>query len=226
MSERKDDLKHDSLLREIDEDLRREKYEKLWKRYGSYLIAAGVLLVVAVAGFKLWKYQDDLSRTEASRKLTAAMELQETDKSAADEKLQRLIEDAPAGYAMLAGFRRAALLAQDGDRQAARALYQDLQRTASPPPYRDLAVILDAMTALEVEALPLDADAIRDRLQPLVVDANPWRFSARELTAIIEWRSGQTGEARGRLSALAADAQAPADVRGRAQQLLAQLGEG
>jgi hypothetical protein len=226
MDSPKNDPKHDSLLREIDEDLRRERYEKLWKRYGSYLIGAGLLLVVGVAGFKIWNYQDELSRADAAQKLASAMQLAASDRPLAEEKLQRLIKEAPAGYAMLAGFQHAALLADSGDRQAARTVYQDLQRPASPALYRDLAIILDAMTAIAGEALPLDADAIRDSLQPLVVDDNSWRFSARELMAIIDWRSGRTGEARGRLTALAADAQAPSDVRGRAQQLLTQLGEG
>jgi hypothetical protein len=79
------------------------------------------------------------------------------------------------------------------------------------------------MTALEGEALPIDADAIRDKLRPLTLDGNPWRFSARELMAVLAWRSGQTGEAKDQLNALAVDPQAPADIRDRAQQLLAQI---
>ena len=44
---------------------------------------------------------------------------------------------------MLAAFQQAALLAKgDGDRQAARTAYQDLQRSATDPIYRDLAVLL------------------------------------------------------------------------------------
>lgn len=226
MSEPKDDPRHDTLLREIDEDLRREKYEKLWKRYGSYLIGAAMVLVVAVAGFKIWEFQDNRSRSAASQKFTAAIRQTETDRPAAEAALRQLSENGPAGYGMLASFQRAALLARDGDRPGARALYQELQRTASPEMYRELAIILEAMTALEAEALPLDSDAILGKLQPLTRDGNGWRFSARELSAVIEYRSGRTAEARGRLGALASDAQAPPDVRSRAQQLLTQLGEG
>ncbi len=222
MSEPKDD----SLLREIDEDLRREKYEKLWKRYGVYVIAAAVLLVAGVAGFKIWKYRDDVSHMEAQQSLTSALQAAQTDKGAAEQQLQQLIDGAPAGYAMLAAFQRAALLAGSGDLQGARQIYEDLQKTAPSPLYRDLAVVREAMAALAAEPLPLDADAIRDRLQPLTAAGNPWRYSAGELVAIIDVRSGQTAQARDRLTSLAADAQAPADLRTRAQQLLTQLPQG
>ena len=80
------------------------------------------------------------------------------------------------------------------------------------------------MVVLEQDALPIDADAIRAKLQPLAIDGNPWRFSARELTALLAWKSGQIAEAKEQLSALAADPQTPARIRDRAQQVLAQIG--
>ena len=45
----------ENLLREIQEDLRRERLEKLWKRYGSVLIGAALAIVVAVAAYQAWK---------------------------------------------------------------------------------------------------------------------------------------------------------------------------
>lgn len=226
MSESKDDPKHDSLLREIEEDLRREKYERLWKRYGIFVIAAVVLLVVGVAGYKVWEYRNNRSHMQAEQTLTTAMQLAETDKEAAEQKLQQLIDDAPPGYAMLAAFQRAALLTDAGDVQGARKIYESLQQTAPSPLYRDFAAVRDAMAALAAEALPLDADAIRDRLQPITAASNPWRYSAEELIAIIDMRAGQTSQARDRLSTLASDAGAPPDLRSRAQQLLTQLPQG
>ena len=34
------------IFREVDEDLRREQYKKLWERFGSYVIGLAVLIVV------------------------------------------------------------------------------------------------------------------------------------------------------------------------------------
>jgi hypothetical protein len=219
------DLSQESLLREIDEDISRERFAKLWKRYGTYVIAAVVLLLAGVAGYKIWQEQTIAWRGEAAEQFTAAMALASKDRPAAEERLHAIAKDGPSGYGLLAALQRAALLAKSGDRQAARNAYQDLQRSASDRIYRDLAVLSEAMVVLEGEALPIDADAIRDKLQPLTQDGNPWRFSARELMAVLTWRSGQTGEARDQLNALAADPQAPVDIRDRAQQLLAQIGQ-
>ena len=220
------DLSQDSLLREIDEDIRREKYAKLWKRYGTYIIAAVVMLVVAVAGYQIWRQRSQTQAEDAATRYNSAVALAPTDPQAAGDALEALVRDGPSGYAMLAAFQQAALLVKDGDVQAARARYQELQRTAVDALYRDLAVVLDALVALEKEALPLDADAIRARLRPLTAPASAWRFTARELTAVIDWRSGRTTEARSRLTALAEDPQAPAATRERAQQLLSQIGAG
>jgi hypothetical protein len=219
------DLSQESLLREIDEDIRRERFAKLWKRYGTYVIAAVALLLAGIAGYRIWQEQATARRGEAAEQFTAAVALASKDRVAAEERLRAIAKDGPAGYGLLATFQQAALLAKSGDRQAARNAYQDLQRSASDPIYRDLAILSEAMVALGGEALPIDADAIRNKLQPLTLDGNSWRFSARELTAVLAWRGGQTSEAKDQLNALAADPQTPADIRDRAQQMLAQIGQ-
>ena len=39
------------IFREIDEELRQERFEKLWQRYGKVVIAAAVGIIVSVGGF-------------------------------------------------------------------------------------------------------------------------------------------------------------------------------
>src|SRR4029079_19591378 len=51
----------DSLAREIAEELRREQLLKLWEQYGTYMIAAAVLIIAGIGGFKYYEY----SRTGA-----------------------------------------------------------------------------------------------------------------------------------------------------------------
>jgi hypothetical protein len=218
------EISQDSLLREIDEDIRRERYEKLWNRYGKYVIAVLVLLLAGIAGYKLWQERTLARQAEVAQQFTAAIALAAKDTTAAEQQLRKIGEQAPDGYAMLATFQEAALLAKKGDQAAARSAYQNLQRTAPDAIYRDLAVLLEALVALEKEALPIDADAIQAKLQRLSAENNPWRFSARELSAILAWRGGQAAEAKDRMRTLAADPQAPIDIRDRAQQFLAQIG--
>ena len=47
--------KNDALSREIDEELRREKFEKLWERYGIYVLVAAAGLVLSIGGYQFWE---------------------------------------------------------------------------------------------------------------------------------------------------------------------------
>ena len=49
------DPEQDNLFKEIDEDLRQQKYADLWKKYGKFVIGAAVALVVGVASLKGWE---------------------------------------------------------------------------------------------------------------------------------------------------------------------------
>ena len=220
------DLSQESLLREIDEDIRRERYARLWKRFGNYIVAAIVAILLGVGGYQFWQHRVEAQREEASAQLSSATALIATDRAAAEQNLASLAGDGPAGIAVLAALRQAALLAESGDGQAARAVYQQVQRSASDPLYRDLAVLREAMVALEKENMPIDADAIIEKLKPLTTDGSSWRFSARELTALLASRSGQIAEARNLLATLSADPLAARDVRERAQQLMGDLAGG
>ncbi len=43
------------IFREVEEDVRRERLEKLWKPYGDYVIAAGRGRLLGIGGYKLWQ---------------------------------------------------------------------------------------------------------------------------------------------------------------------------
>jgi hypothetical protein len=44
------------IFREIDEELRRDNFRKLWSRYGRYVIAAVVLVLVVAGAIVAWRY--------------------------------------------------------------------------------------------------------------------------------------------------------------------------
>ena len=43
------------IFREIDEELRRDNFRKLWSRYGRYVIAAAVLVLVVAGAIVAWR---------------------------------------------------------------------------------------------------------------------------------------------------------------------------
>ena len=63
------------IFQEVEEDVRREHYEKLWKKYGNYVIAAASVLVLAVAGYQAWTRYDLSQRQKSSDAYEAAVQL-------------------------------------------------------------------------------------------------------------------------------------------------------
>ncbi|MBC8158500.1 MAG: tetratricopeptide repeat protein [Alphaproteobacteria bacterium] len=216
------DQVQDNLLREIDEELRQEKYPKLWKRYGSYIIAVAVIIVGGVAGYQGWRNWDIKSRMEQSDRFEAALEVQRAgDLEAARNAFVELSDDAGAGYATLARFHETAILAKNGDRNAAIESYEQISEdTSVTEDFRNLAIILGAMLELD----SADPAQLTARLEPLADAKNPWRFSALEITGLLALRAGDTEKARKIFTQLSDDATAPQGIRGRAAEMLASLG--
>ncbi len=213
----------DSLFREIDEDLRQERYAKLWKRYGNYIVGAVFAVVLSVAGFQGWRAYDVATRQSDGERFAEALTLAgDKQLQAAAEAFAGMAADATSGYALLARFQEAALLAKRGERAAAAAAYEDL--AADPgidAVYRDLAVILGVFHEMNGPR----AGDLSGRLAPLTADGNPWRHSAKELTATLAVRAGDRTKARALFAALVADVTAPQGIRARAGEMLAILGQ-
>ncbi len=211
-----------SLLREIDEELRQEHYSKLWSQYGKYLIAAAVLLVASVAGYKGWQSYDMSNRSELAERFSLAVgdELN-GNLDAAHQAFSALGSDASGGFEMLARFRAASTLSQQGDLAGAAGIYESLSGDSSiDQQYRDIALLLGVMNELD-SADPAD---IVSRLAALTADDNPWRFSARELSALAAIRNGDRQKASELYTQIASDNSAPATMRSRAQEILDALG--
>ena len=98
------------------------------------------------------------------------------------------------------------------------ALYDSLAGDGSlPVVYRDLASLL----SVQQQAGGGDPKALSLRLAPLSTDANPWRFSARELDGLLASRAGDKARAKTLFQQLADDKDAPAGLRARAAELAA-----
>ena len=217
------DHTQDSLLREIDEELRHERYAKLWERYGNHLIAAALALVLAVAGYQGWRTYDVKNRMEQGERFAAAQEMAKSgETAAAAAAFAALADDAGGGYELLARLRTAAARAATGDKPGAVTIYRQLSEDSGyDAVYRDLAVVMEALLVID----DAEAGALRSRLAPLMADANPWRHSARELAAHAAMRAGDRKAARELFTNLAGDGAAPQGIRSRAGEMLSVLGD-
>jgi hypothetical protein len=213
----------DLLFREVDEDLRRDRYSQLWKKYGTLVMIAAVIVVGATAGIVAWRdHQKSVAEKDGDRYAAAALLARDGKTDQAAAAFAALAKDGTAGYRTLARLQEAALLAKKGDVKGAVAVYDALAADdGTDKAFRDLAVVLAAMASVDTA----DPAALTERLKPLTAEANPWRYSALELTALLAERAGNHKAARDIYTRLADDAEAPGGIRVRARQMLGLLGE-
>lgn len=204
------------IIREVDEELRRENFEKLWRKYGSYALGLAVLVVLAVAGYVQWQRYTEGQREARARQYEAAIQLAASGDAGAPATLQGLA-GRDDGYAALAQLQEAALKAKAGDLAGAVAIYEKMTADGTvDESIRNLALILLALHTADT-APP---DQLTQRLQPLTAATNPWRYSALELTAVLARRAGDAAKATQILTGLADDLNAPQALRQRATEML------
>lgn len=210
------------IFQEVDEDLRRDRTTQFMKRYGGILGTVAVLLVAATAGWQAWQgWQKSQAEAETGR-LVGALSQAAAGPGKGVEALASFAGSAPANLAILARLNEAALRVEEGKTADAVALYDSIAGNGSADAiYRDLATLLSVMHQMDGG----DAAKLQTRLQPLTVDASPWRFSAREMTALLAARSGDRERARTLFQQLADDSLAPSGVRSRAADLAALYGK-
>ena len=208
------------IFREIDEELRRDNLLKLWSRYGRYIIAIAVLALVVAGSIVAWRDHQLSERRAQSTRYASALTLARDGKEADAVKVFAAIADEGGGYAILASFEEAALLAKSGDREAAAAAYDRIAAASElDSNLRGLAVLLSVMQRMP----DADPHTTIDRLAPLTASDNPWRPSAIELTALARLKSGDKTGALDLFKSLADDPATPQSLRARAAEMTVAL---
>lgn len=203
------------IFREVEEDVRRERLEKLWKQYGDYVIAAAALLIIGVAGFKLWQHYEYVQTQKASAAFIEAIESANNGKGTdAVAAFARIAKTAPGGYAEVAELAEANALLASGKRTDAVALYKKIADKRSDEIGQ--AARIRAAWALADSASKTE---LVDLLSPVNKDDSGWRFMAREILAYADFREGHLPASLAAFSALAKDTGAPDAIRERAQAM-------
>jgi hypothetical protein len=208
------------LFDEVDEDVRRDQLKKLWDQYSIYIVAAALLLVAAVGGWRGYQYLEAKKAAQAGAAFDKAIELSEQNKPAeAEAAFNSLAATAPSGYRMLARLRAAADVAER-DPQAAVKLYDDISTDRSIGALeQELARIRAADLLVDTATYP----TMLQRLEPSTAPQATFRHTARELLALSAWHANDTTAARKWLDLIANDAETPPGLRSRAEALQALL---
>jgi hypothetical protein len=214
------------IFQEVDEEVRRERLQKLWERYGNLVIAACILIVVAVGGWRGYQWWENKKAGESGTAFENALTLAQAGKhDDAEAAFAKLAADGTAGYRSLARLQQAAELAQT-DKNAAVKAYDDIAADKSVgQAIQDLAALRSGF--LLVDSAPYSE--MQQRLEPLTGADKTFRHSARELLALSAWKSADMTAARQWTDMIITDPQSPQGSRSRAEvlsELIAAGGKG
>jgi hypothetical protein len=198
---------------EVDEAVRKDELKEWWGRWGTWVVAGAVAVVVAVAGLVGWRQYDASQRGTASAAYSAALAQIAQDPAAARAALDKQAKDAPDPYRSLAAMI-AAQLQQPLDAEVTALLA--VAPTLSSAELTDLATVIAAFKSVDSPR----AEEMVAKLEPLAGPDRPFRLSVRELQAMVAVRKGDTKRARELWTEIAKDPQAPQGTAQRASAML------
>jgi hypothetical protein len=212
----------ETFLREVDENLRRDRARDFAKTYGKWLIAAAILFLAAVAGWLYWQERERQKAAEESEQLAAIYrQIGTGNAKAAPKRLEPLAAKGTDVTRASALFAAAAVALEENDRKTALDKFRAVQGDKSlPQSYRDLALV--RLTTLEFDQIK--PEEVIARMEPLAKTGEPWFGSAGELTALALLRQNKKAEAGKLFAAIAFDREVPDTIRARSVQLAGSLG--
>jgi len=212
---------HDTLIRQVEEELRREQLEKLWAKYAPYAVAAALAIVVGVAGWKFLEARRIAAAQAAGERYAAAQALAAEGKDAeAAAAFGSIAESGSAGYAALAQLQTAGAELKAGKKAEALAKFEQIANNgAGDKLIQDYA----ALQAAAIRVGDADFTEIENRLNRLTGESGPWRASALELLGLAAFKAGKMDKARMAFEQLLSDRGTPPGVSERVQVLLGQI---
>jgi hypothetical protein len=212
---------NDSFIREVNEELRSEQMQTIWRRFKPLIIGAAVLIVAGVAGSSLYQWwESKQSSASGDRYLSAIKDAEENRKDDAAKVLESLTKDGFGAYPVLARMRLATLKAEKGDAATAVADFSAIGKdTSIPAAIRNAARLRAAWLLVDTGTY----EQVAAEVEELAVPASQMRHGAREALGLSAYKAGDFAKARDWFQLIADDAEAPGGAVNRARTMLAMI---
>ncbi|MFN3834750.1 MAG: tetratricopeptide repeat protein [Glycocaulis sp.] len=205
---------------EVEEELRKERYMQLLRKWGPWVAGAAFIVIAGVAGHESWRAFERHQAETASTRFAEARALDLAgDSEAAREAYGALVADGPRGYATLALLHDAALASAAGNTDEATRLYEQAAQRSPVALIRDLARYQAALAGFDT----LSSDDIRLRLDPLISGGSSFALLARELVGAAALRDERWEEARRQYEFIQLSIDASEGLRTRARDALSAI---
>jgi hypothetical protein len=204
-------------ISEVEEELRKDDYNKFLRKFGPLIIGLLIAVVIAVGVVEWRDYSKDRTARSASFSYLEANQLLEDGKIDQSRLAFLALADvAPDGYAGLSLMRAAIISGEQGNEAEAIRLYD----AASDRFKLDRHAQLAALKAAYIVANRGEWGDVEQRVSRLTAQGAPYEFLARELLATAVLNQGKTDQARAEFSYLDTIPGVPEAIARRAQQAL------
>lgn len=213
------------IIDEVNEDLRRERFNRFWQRVGGYVIAASLVIILGTVGTVVWQKYSETQQAEASEAFLAAdATLKNRDYASAARQFAAVAEKNAKGIPTLALMKQGYAEMKGGEGEKALATFTKVaENRKADNGLRSLARIYASQLLVQQQAAYDDVSAM---LKPLTEKKDaPFSAVAREQLALAALQNDDRETARTLMAELASDMSAPMSLRRRAQAQAANLGE-
>lgn len=211
----------DAFIREVSEEVKNDNLRQLWEKHGLLiiiLIALALTAAVSFETFRSWKLRKDQTWSDT---YAYALNLQVQGRYDESLKVFENIEKENSGiFADISKLQTANILFEQGKNdEALKKLSDIVADTSVNGKLRNVAAIklasykLDTAPREEIDAL----------LRPLIEENGSWSNIAREMTAMVAIRDGNTEEARALYNTLLQTPDLPESMKLRVQDMLSVL---
>lgn len=212
----------ETFMREVDDELRKERLDNIVRRYGVAIIGAIVLILAAVGGWIWWKSHRQAQASATGESLLQALDATESgNRNSAATKIAEVANSDVEGYRVAALFARASTQVEAGNAATAIATLRSVAEDQDlAEPYRQAALI--RQTALEFDRI--QPQVVVRRLGPLARPGQPWFGSAGELVGMAQIRMRRPDLAGPLFQRIGRDERVPDSIRTRVIQMAGSLG--
>ena len=206
----------EEFIREVDEELQEEKYAKIWKKIGPYVISLAIGIVLFTSGVVFWNNYTEDKKQKLGDDFTAAVELiKEEDFDTALIALERITDKASDGYVTIAKMKKASILIQKKQILEGLEIYEDLEKTAFDQSFKDMSTILFVLNAIDHKP----SDILLDKIERLTENSS-WKYSALELKGFILLNDKKFADSKKTFNTIIEMGNAPTTLASRARDMV------
>ena len=203
------------VLRQIDEDLRKDKLNKLWKNYGLYIIVLIITIIVAVTGYQIKVSSDKSSNQKLVETFLATSNNEDIENVL--NNFDTIINSNNNYLSGLAELKKSNLLLKNGNyEEGLFVLKKVINNKKYDPVINDLATYLLLMLLLE----DLNDNEFSTYLSKDKIETSKLKFLFMEIKAIRNLILGDFEQAKKEFIDLKNTIDLPIELRTRAGKFL------